>query len=651
MQTSINARPWRTLDWLRSLESVSIPVYQRDYRWSEDSCEQLIDDVLAAAAGGEGASHFIGSVLATQDRNGEVTLVDGQQRVTTLTLMTAVVSALAAENGEQLAGVDEVIWSSKKTGATKFRPHERNAELVARLLTRPNAVLGESPFETNYGFMHDRIGDSWLDVWAGMQRLEHVTVELTETANAQQVFESLNSTGAPLRDDELIHNYVHMGRRIDEQLEFERTIWAPIEQNVHGQIRDFWRDFMVMTSETHPELQGSFGIYKSFRARYSHPPPDITPNVQHEWLRLSALYGTLLDPATESDASVREQLVQLHEFGTAFRGLLLKLYDLYRREDLSRAGFVEAARKLQTMLVRRAQCGQDSDLRLIGRLCRELDEEGYSLDNATRRTPPDRQVEVALRHGHLRHPVFVLRRLQKPPTGESLDVEHIHPQQPSDDWAAGPDGTPWAALNTAEQADYRATLNTIGNLTLLESGINRGASNRSFRQKADRYYPQSKIPELRAISQQSSWGIPDIEARTDELTVAYLREWPRSTETSMDFEDLTRVVDLPDTMVRGYPAVFEYATCRDRVWDDVHTVKDLLAKVTQELWERDSERLLSSQYGDHLTNVKEPKKTYIQLPNGLYMYAGWSNRWLQGVVRSRIESFGAEDDFRVQLVS
>ncbi|MCB0921480.1 MAG: DUF262 domain-containing protein, partial [Actinobacteria bacterium] len=76
--TNVTAQASMTLDWLSATPSIAIPIYQRDYRWTQGSCEQLLADVRAIASAPNGRTHFIGSILSTPEQSGGVTLVDGQ---------------------------------------------------------------------------------------------------------------------------------------------------------------------------------------------------------------------------------------------------------------------------------------------------------------------------------------------------------------------------------------------------------------------------------------------------------------------------------------------------------------------------------------------------------------------------------------------
>lgn len=650
--TSTRARSWNTVEWLRSIATVAIPVYQRDYRWSPATCEQLLTDVLRLADAGSGRSHFIGSVLAAAGPGGHFTLVDGQQRVTTLMLMLAAIRDLAVETEPSVAGVVAAITVQPgDPRRPKLRPHDRHEEVVSRLLTGSAGVIGDSPFEANYLALVELIGEDWMKAWAGIQRLEHVTIDLHAEANAQQIFESLNSTGARLSDDELIHNYVHMGRLHAEQLQLERETWIPIEQAVPGALREFWRDYLVWSSDEQPDMTGEFGVYRAFRRRYPDPHRDMTDGVRADWVKHAEWYGALLDPGLVADEEVAAQLRLVRAFEGTPRPLLLGMYGDYAESRIEGATFVQALEQLQTMLVRRALVNLERDLGMIGRLCRELREDGYPLEGLVRRTPEDPQVRLALSHGSLPHAGYVLTRLQRPdPDLTNLQVEHIYPQNPKSDWSGDGGVTAWGDLTNDDQAEYRTVLNTAGNLTLLEAPLNQGASNRSFRGKAA-FYSRSRVLETQALAHVEVWNYAAIKSRTDRLIADFLRTWPRPSSQPMDeSDDLVRVVDLPLVAVRGYPELFEYAVFQDAMWGDVRTVKHLLVKLAHELWIRNAELLQSSEHGRFIRSERTPGKAHERLPSGLFLYTGWANQYLLQVAQEYITTFGLEDRVKVRLI-
>jgi len=630
--------------WLAATPRVAVPVYQRDYRWTPGTCDKLLQDIRRVASRPDGDTHFIGSILAKPDSGGGVTLVDGQQRITTLQLLLAAIAQASDSTSPGPAEEIRAILSSPRlAGATRLQPHERFSEDLERLLLSGDSG-SESSFTQNYRFLLDRIGDDWLTVWTGIQRLEHVTIELGSRSNAQQIFESLNSTGAPLSDDELIHNYVHMGRTHDEQVELEARTWIPVEEATSGATREFWRDYLILTSEKVPDFSGDFGVFRAFKSRFADPVNDVTSELQSEWRRYADLYRVLLHPRNEDDQEVQRQLRLLHGFGGTPRPFMLAVYDDFRTGRVNRDVVVETFEQLQSLFIRRALVGLERDIPMIGRLCTELRDEGYPVSGLVRRTPEDPATRLALTHGSVPNAGYVLRRLQfDDRTDLDLQIEHIYPQTPKAEWS-GDGSSTWGDLSNEEQARYRTLLNTIGNLTLLESHLNQGASNRSFPKKAP-YYGQSDVPETRSLAELSGWDASAIEQRTRSLIEVSLTTWPRPSDTPMSVvDDLIKVVDLGRPALRGYPQVFEYAEFDGALWGEVHTSKQLLVHLVDELCRQDFASLKATEYGGRLiADSRQPRKSYERLGNGFWLYTGWAHQYLLEVAQSLLTELGHED--------
>ncbi len=664
---NVTAEGAMTVDWIVSAPTISIPVYQREYRWSQETCHQLLRDIRAIAEAPVGRTHFIGSILASKEENGDLTLVDGQQRITTLMLVMAAVRDLAGTSDEALAAeVAAILRTPGDPSRVRLQPHDRYVKVVRALMTTAPTTVGDSSFEQNYEFFLGELADDWRQVWSGLQRLEHVAIELGSGANPQQIFESLNSTGARLSDDELIHNYIHMGRSREQQDELESRVWLPIEVPTSGATREFWRDYLVATSPTQPDFVGDFGVYKAFAKRYPDPLRDLTTEVGAEWVRYAKCYGVLLTPDAESDHNnqeqqapkipidpdVLEQLLLVRMFEGGPRPLMLRVYDDLLAGTIDKSVFVETSERLQSMWVRRALVNLSLDIGIIGTICRELQESGYPVDGLITRTPEDPRVRLALTHASVPHVGYVLRRIQKPPVDVGdLQIEHIHPQTPADDWSGDEGKTKWGGLTNDQQAKFRTVLNTIGNLTLLEPPLNQGAGNRPFHLKKG-YYTKSVVPETNELASKSSWDYDAITTRTRTLTQQFLEIWTRPSDVPMDApDDLVRVVDLSVPLGMADPEMFEYVVFEGEVWGDVNNVKALLAKVGYTLWLRDQERFLATEHGGLIHKTRTRSTKYVKLPDGQLMYAAWATHFLLEALQESLTTFGLDDRVRVKLMA
>ena len=189
---------------------------------------RLLADIRRIADADARRTHFIGSILASRslvDGDEELMLIDGQRRVITLTLLVAALRQVVRESDAGLAReLTSILEHPRIPDRTRVRPHRTGVTFLEGLVfDRPvsTADLEMTLYDENYAYFLAEVADDAHRVWQGLQRLEHVTVTLREHANPQQVFESMNATGAPLRSDELIHNYVLMGLTHAQQTEIE----------------------------------------------------------------------------------------------------------------------------------------------------------------------------------------------------------------------------------------------------------------------------------------------------------------------------------------------------------------------------------------------------------------------------------------------
>ncbi len=393
--TNVDATAVNTISWLSADLTVIVPVYQRQYRWDIGACEQLLSDVRTVADSDERHMHFIGSILSSVSGHGdgaELVLIDGQQRLTTLMLLVAALHHTVKSEDPALASeLEPVLFRVTEPQRTKLRPHHAWAAVFDDVVmgrARPDGPERESAFDDNYAFFRSQI--SLADaprVWAGLQKLEHVAITLGAGANAQQIFESLNSTGEPLRDHELIHNYVLMGLSHAEQDDIERSFWLPIEQNTGAAIESFWRHYLIMRTGREVAVIGGRGVYEAFRSEFPRWEHDQLRTLAAEWKEFSEIYRVLLDPAHALDLASGRSLSFLNTFGGAVHPLTMRAYREHLRGTIDRDGFLRIAGDLESLLLRRRVVGVPTE-NLVARLCRAHAESPESLRQAIARITP-----------------------------------------------------------------------------------------------------------------------------------------------------------------------------------------------------------------------------------------------------------------------
>ena len=203
-----------------------IPVYQRKYDWKIDNCRQLYEDLKKVSSDGR-SSHFFGSIVSQVVPDGskiEFHIIDGQQRLTTVTLLLLaicnMVKAGRVKSNEDTLD-DQIMerfviakWA-KSDDRIKLRPVKTDRSALEKLVAGdPEEYEPASNMTINYRFFCDQLLKEELPVdalYEAISKLQIISITLDGDDNAQLIFESLNSTGLALTEGDKIRNYILMG--------------------------------------------------------------------------------------------------------------------------------------------------------------------------------------------------------------------------------------------------------------------------------------------------------------------------------------------------------------------------------------------------------------------------------------------------------
>ena len=546
------------LKFLRTGEQFIIPIYQRTYSWEVAQCEQLWNDIVRSASDDAVAAHFVGSVVYVEYGIYQVSgvtqllVIDGQQRLTTLTLLLAALAELLkrgrAETGltaEQIA--DHYLLNRHNVGEGRYRLllTQSDRDTLKRL------VDGLDPPEpasrrilANYEFLKQKLERSELeaaDVFRGLQKLVIVDISLDRTHDDPQlIFESLNSTGLELSQADLIRNYVLMGQPPEHMETLYTDYWFPMEQRFgqaeYTSIFDrFMRDYLTVKDRHIPNIRE---VYKDFKiyARSGHAGsiPDIIADIA----RFSR-YFVNIAVGKEPDADLREAFVEIStlKVDVAYP-FLLEIYEHYAAGHVSQAGFLAVVQMVESYVVRRVISGTPTNSlnKTFVTLAQALDPSdpieslgaAFTAMDSYRRFPNDEEFErefVSKDIYDLRIRNYLLRKLENyghkdRVVIEGYTIEHIMPQNKNLSPAWRKDlGENWQAI----QSRY---LNTIGNLTL--TLYNPEMSDRSFIEKRDMEGGLRRTPLSlnEGLSELNHWDEAAIRARGARLAERALQIWP-----------------------------------------------------------------------------------------------------------------------------
>lgn len=253
-----------------------IPVYQRKYDWKYENCQQLYNDLKKIVID-ERDSHFFGSIVSAVVPNGskiEYHIIDGQQRLTTITLLLLAIRNLIAQ-GKVMTDegkLDDQIsqrflispWASEDD-KIKLRPVKSDRDALEKLFGDEEDYDHSSNLTINYKFFYDIVKKEEIsvsDLYAAIGKLEIISITLDQGDNAQLIFESLNSTGLALTEGDKIRNYVLMGLPAQEQTKYYDTYWAKIEKCTNNDVSGFIRDYLSIKQQVTPTISN---VYKAFK--------------------------------------------------------------------------------------------------------------------------------------------------------------------------------------------------------------------------------------------------------------------------------------------------------------------------------------------------------------------------------------------------
>ena len=511
----------KLLDFLRKSQQFVVPIYQRTYSWTEKECRQLWDDIVRCGSSDKIAVHFVGSIVYVESGLSQVThqapllVIDGQQRLTTVSLLLAALGTIVADS-EPFDGFSQrkiknyYLVNPEETGERHFKlllSQTDKATLTALVDDGEQPQQPSLRINANFELFKEWVGEGNVELATlcrGLAKLVVVDIALTrDQDNPQLIFESMNSTGKELSQADLIRNFVLMGLEPELQTKLYGDFWRPMEldfgQEAYGTHFDgFMRHYLtVMTGEI-PNINAVYDAYKG-HARASRP--DFSDDKSHieslvREIRDYARHFCAMALSSEPDADLKLAFHDLRELKVDVAyPFLLELYHHYKAELLSKADLLASVRLIEAYVFRRTICSipTNSMNKTFATFTKALNKHRYFesiqayflLLPSYRRFPSDDEFRRDFQTRdvyNFRSRSYWLRRLENFGRKERVavnefTVEHILPQNENLSYK-------WReALGEQWQRIQQTWLHTLGNLTL--TAYNSDYSDRVFTDKRD----------------------------------------------------------------------------------------------------------------------------------------------------------------------
>lgn len=565
-----------------------IPVYQRNYDWLIDNCDQLFSDLVKLSRSNR-CSHFFGSIVTSSaDSSYNRLVIDGQQRLTTISLLLLAGIKAVKDGAIEISEESKIDEAYEVFLKAKFCNSERKIKLVPiendriaydKIFNEEDSFDEDSKVTRNYRHFYDLLTrkpqalsfDQLLDA---IERLQIISIELDSDDDAQLIFESLNSTGLALTEADKIRNYLLMSLTPEEQHMCFKNYWQKIEQATENQPTKFLRDYLTIQQQLQRPVRQS--------------------NIYHEWKKYMdgherkeelvkmldyAHYYQQVTEAKLSTAKLSEKMRHICNIETDVTNVFFIQFLKYASaNNLSEDEIFKVIDLVENYLARRIVCNMPGNAltqvfcalhKDVLKSIEEYSSANVELGNSysdiltyhimrrdgNYQLPRDMQFVESIKTRdtyHMLKPfqIFLFERLENSVHGEYNDVatdmkkkdatiEHIMPQTLNGDWKA--------MLGDNYEEIQDKYLHTFANLTL--TGINSELSNKPFEIKRDgkkignEIYPgykNSKYRLTKNVTLCDKWTEIELQNRCNEIVATFLRLYPLPQTT---FKPLPKPVD------------------------------------------------------------------------------------------------------------
>ncbi len=591
-----------------------IPVFQRDYCWTEEQCKQLWEDVMSASD----KTHFLGSIVYVENDSRtdfqSWLVIDGQQRLTTITLLLIAIRDHIDDVGWEPSDSDSPTSEKLNSKFLKNQSESDKDRMFKLVLRRKDndtlRALVENQFEFDlnkkssqpivdaYVFFRQCLQEPGVDLddlYRNIGHLDIVDVKLEQGKdNPQLVFESMNSTGVDLNQSDLIRNYLLMGMSESEQTQLYDDYWSKIELSFlnHPYIFDlFLRDYVALKTVSDQQAQVD-AIYDAFKEYWAPSSRIGLEDLLTDMVRFARYYASFSGIPSEQlpvqSDKLSKALANMRSLHTTQGVLAMRLFDFYKRQQLTLDEFIHAVTLIESYVLRRDVIGLEtrSYWKVFTRVAHRLDDNTSVLEalkvafarlDGKIYFPTDEEFKRSLQEKDLytlrvcRHILDQLENAgQKEPSPVSeYSIEHIMPVKIENvpEWQR--------MLGNNWQSIHNKWLNRLGNLTL--TAYNSEYWNHPFERKKeiDGGFNESAVRLNEYVRKKSQWTANEIKERGKKLTHKGLKIWPHHHADEMSIQE-AEITDLRNRAETSSPDDIEMS-------DDVRQILNETLEQVQKL--------------------------------------------------------------------
>lgn len=640
-----------------------IPVYQRNYDWKTENCKQLYDDLVKVIKNNR-KSHFFGSLVSVYEpsgRNTEFLVIDGQQRLTTVSLLflamynlisNGVLVPQDASLGKQIYEDFLVDKYQPEETRIKLKPVKNDQKAFSKLFDSADEHIRESNLTANYNYFYDRIQKQEItidELFDAICCLEIINITLNNEDNPQLIFESLNSTGLDLSEGDKIRNFILMGLPAKEQDEYYDKYWNRIEECTKYDVSSFVRDYLSVKQLAIPSQKKIYISFKEYVEQLAIGAEDLLKDL----LAYAKRYQILLRGDT-NNKTLNACIYRLNRLETTVtRPFFLEVLRLFDEGKLDISQVTDVFLITENYLFRRTMCDLPTNAlnKIFLLLHREIvrydgtendyvEKFKYALlsKKEKARFPDDDEFAVGFTDRQVyqmnsKNKIYILERLENYGTAEDKDVyshcddgtysiEHIMPQHLTPAWVK--------ALGEDYEQIHEIWLHRIANLTL--TAYNSKYSNSTFEEKKTMKngFEDSGIRMNTYIAKKDKWTLAEIEERNQYLMGRALEIWasPSTTFKPEEKQLDSYTLDDDESLSGRLIARFSYKNTEQPVASWV----EMFQKVLQILYAEDKSVItkLAASKDDNIAlhfsmNESDFTKS-VEIGDGIYVWTNTSTQ-------------------------
>lgn len=664
-----------------------IPLYQRKYAWQQKHCVRLFED-LKKIHNENIYSHFFGSIVSTKadEHEDDLLIIDGQQRITTLSLL--ILAGLnAVANGDMEKG-DEDMEEVRKNylyavrrridRQIKLKPIEGDLEAYDALFTNnPDDFVKNCGITSNYQLFYQMIKASDLsftDLIEAIEKLIIIDICLDSKDNPQLIFESLNSCGKDLEEADKVRNYLLMSLSPSEQEEYYRSYWSKIEKLTDGEPTMFIRDYITIEKGIISNLEDLYFDFKAYDEECK-----LERRTLLELMLKYARYYRQITKGETGNSRLDRKLKQIANIGTTVHlPFIMSFFDYAEENGVDEDEIYEVLDVIENYWARRIICNYPANAlqKMFAVLHNDIikiyerhEKRGIELTlpysqilkyvllrkQGTVSFPQDKEVKESFPTRQIyripsSYRCFLFERMENENSPEANDtivekmqsgdftIEHIMPQTLTPQWKQEL-GEDWENI-------YGTYLHTFANLTL--TGFNVSYSNHSFKEKKEGYidrkgnkvdgFDNSAFRLSNYLKHCDKWTLDEILERKEILLNNFLRLWPMVKTEYVPLEKEYELVSFDDDEYELTGRTIQGFRYRD-VRHQVTTWKEMLVEVCKLMYNENPSTMTyvaTKNYWLHETAHKERS----MIAEKCYIYSSCSTSTKQSILNYMFKEMG-----------